>query len=75
MTDRNPVVGLMKIATKLIWESPKYVQVLECGPTHKKMYIFKVVANGNEYQPTIASVTKKEARANAALLLYKKWVF
>lgn len=36
MTDRNPVVGLMKIATKLIWESPKYVQVLECGPTHKK---------------------------------------
>lgn len=75
MTDRNPVVGLMKIATKLIWESPKYVQVLECGPTHKKMYIFKVVANGNEYQPTIASVTKKEARANAATFALQEMGF
>ena len=72
---KQPVSGLMEIATKLIWESPKYVKVLECGPGYEKKYLFKVVVNGNDYQPTIASDTKREARANAATLALQEMGF
>lgn len=39
---KHPVSGLMELATKRRWGPPNFVQALECGPSHKKQYIFKV---------------------------------
>ena len=75
MARKHPVSGLIEITTKLVWEEPKFVQILECGPVYKKRYIFKVVVNGNDYQPTIASGTKKEARATAATVALQEMGF
>ena len=75
MARKHPVSGLIEITTKLLWEEPKFVQIVECGPVYKKRYIFKVVVNGNEYQPTIASGPKKKARANAATFALQEMGF
>ena len=41
-------------------------QIFDCGPAHKKQYIFNFVVNGQNFQPTIASDNKKKAVADAA---------
>ena len=41
-------------------------QSVDCGPAHKKQYIFKVVLNGQDFQSTVASDNKKKAKADAA---------
>ena len=46
--------------------TPQFVQIFDCGPAHKKQYIFKVVVNGQDFQPTVASDNKKKAKADAA---------
>ena len=56
----------MELATKRKWGPPNFVQIFECGPPHKKQYIFKVTVNGTDYQPSIASDNKKKAKADAA---------
>ncbi|CAB4066218.1 SON [Lepeophtheirus salmonis] len=45
---------------------PNFVQAFECGPPHKKQYIYKVTVNGMEYQPTVACENKKKAKSDAA---------
>ena len=42
------------------------MQIFDRGPAHKKQYIFKVVVNGQDFQPTVASDNKKKAKADAA---------
>lgn len=66
LSHKHPVSGLMELATKRKWGPPNFVQIFECGPSHKKQYIFKVTVNGQDFQPTIASDNKKKAKADAA---------
>lgn len=66
LSHKHPVSGLMELATKRKWGPPGFVQIFECGPSHKKQYIFKVTVNGQDFQPTIASDNKKKAKADAA---------
>ena len=56
----------MELSTKRKWGPPNFVQLFDVGPPHKKQYIFKVVVNGVDYQPTVASDNKKKAKADAA---------
>ena len=39
---KHPVSALMELATKRRWGPPNFTQAFECGPSHKKQYIFKV---------------------------------
>ena len=66
LSHKHPVSGLMELATKRKWGPPNFVQIFDCGPPHKKQYIFKVTVNGQDFQPTIASENKKKAKADAA---------
>ncbi|XP_040571096.1 uncharacterized protein [Lepeophtheirus salmonis] len=63
---KHPVSALMELATKRRWGPPNFVQAFECGPPHKKQYIYKVTVNGMEYQPTVACENKKKAKSDAA---------
>ena len=49
----------------LVSTKKNFVQIFDCGPAHKKQHIFKVVVNGQYFQPTIASDNKKKAKADA----------
>jgi len=42
ITEKHPVSALMELATKRHWGPPNFKQAFECGPPHKKQYIFKV---------------------------------
>ena len=42
LSDKHPVSALMELATKRHWGPPNFTQAFECGPSHKKQYIFKV---------------------------------
>ena len=42
------------------------MQIFDCGPAHKKQYIFKVVVDGQDLLHTVASDNKKKAKADAA---------
>jgi len=66
LSHKHPVSGLMELSTKRKWGPPNFVQLFDVGPPHKKQYIFKVVVNGVDYQPTVASDNKKKAKADAA---------
>ena len=66
LTGKHPVSALMELATKRRWGPPNFIQAFEVGPSHKKQYIFKVVVNGVEYQPTVACDNKKKAKSDAA---------
>jgi len=66
LSHKHPVSGLMELSTKRKWGPPNFVQLFDVGPPHKKQYIFKVVVNGTDYQPTVASDNKKKAKADAA---------
>lgn len=66
LSEINPISALHEITQKLGWTLPNMKVAFECGPPLNKMYIFKAVVNGQEYQPTIAVDNKKDAKANAA---------
>merc|ERR1712020_296544 len=72
LSHKHPVSALMELATKRKWGPPNFVQIFECGPPHKKQYIFKVTVGSNEFQPTIASDNKKKAKADAATVALQK---
>jgi len=72
LSHKHPVSALMELATKRKWGPPNFVQLFECGPPHKKQYIFKVTVNGQEFQPTIASENKKKAKSDAATVCLQK---
>nr|CAI5838941.1 unnamed protein product [Callosobruchus analis] len=65
---KHPVSLLGEYASKRKLGAPQYVLDFECGPDHKKNFLFKVVLNGVEYKPNVASQNKKEAKAAAATL-------
>ncbi|KAK6485326.1 protein SON [Huso huso] len=63
---KHPISALMEICNKRKWSPPEFVLVHDNGPDHRKNFLFKVMLNGSEYQPSKASPTKKIARAMAA---------
>ncbi|XP_022919854.2 protein Son [Onthophagus taurus] len=65
---KHPVSLLGEYACKNKLGIPQYDLCFECGPDHKKNFLFRVILNNIEYKPQIASPTKKEAKANAALV-------
>ena len=42
LTGKHPVSLLMELATKRKWGPPSFVIAFECGPPHRKQYVFKV---------------------------------
>ncbi|KAJ8919196.1 hypothetical protein NQ315_012184 [Exocentrus adspersus] len=65
---KHPVSLLGEYASKKKLGAPQYILEFECGPDHKKNFLFKVVLNGCEYKPNVASNNKKEAKAAAATI-------
>ncbi|XP_044740119.1 protein Son [Chrysoperla carnea] len=63
---KHPVSLLGEYACKRKLGVPQYELCFECGPSHKKNFLFKVKINGVEYQPSVASPNKKQAKADAA---------
>ncbi|KAJ8983918.1 hypothetical protein NQ317_006722 [Molorchus minor] len=65
---KHPVSLLGEYASKKKLGAPQYILEFECGPDHKKNFLFKVLLNGVEYKPNVTSCNKKEAKAAAAKL-------
>jgi len=63
---KHPVSALMELTSKRRWGSPSFELCFEHGPPHKKQFVYKVIVNGVEYQPCVATGNKKLAKANAA---------
>ena len=63
---KHPVSSLMELCAKRRWGNPTFTLCFEHGPAHKKQFVYKVVVNGVEYQPCVATNNKKEAKANSA---------
>ena len=42
LSGKHPVTALMELSTRRRWGAPSFVQAFECGPPHKKQYVFKV---------------------------------
>jgi len=67
LSSKHPVSALMELCSKRRWGPPTFEQAFECGPPHKKQYVFKVTVDGKEYMPTVAVDNKKKAKSNAAM--------
>ncbi|XP_060523478.1 protein Son isoform X2 [Cylas formicarius] len=65
---KHPVSLLGEYTSKKKIGAPQYILEFECGPDHKKNFLFKVIVNGVEYKPNVASANKKEAKAVAATI-------
>ncbi|XP_015512644.1 protein Son isoform X1 [Neodiprion lecontei] len=63
---KHPVSLLGEYCSKRKFGAPVYELCFECGPDHKKNFLFKVKVNGIEYKPSVASPNKKQAKAEAA---------
>jgi hypothetical protein len=66
LAEMHPVSGLNELSHRLSWPTPNFSIAFECGPPMAKMYIFKVLINGQTFQPTIAVDNKKDAKQNVA---------
>nr|XP_033805658.1 protein SON [Geotrypetes seraphini] len=66
LSGKHPISALMEICNKRKWSPPEFVLVHDNGPDHRRHFLFKVMVNGNEYQPSLASPNKKLARATTA---------
>ena len=42
LSGKHPVTALMELSTRRRWGAPNFVQAFECGPSHKKQYVYKV---------------------------------
>ncbi|CAG9562416.1 unnamed protein product [Danaus chrysippus] len=69
---KHPVSLLGEYCSKQKLGPPEYSLCFECGPDHKKNFLFKVKVAGIEYQPAVASANKKQAKADAAQLALQK---
>ena len=49
LSGKHPVTALMELSTRRRWGAPSFVQAFECGPPHKKQYIFKVSCDNNSW--------------------------
>ena len=65
---KHPVSLLGEYCSKLKRHAPIYELCFECGPDHKKNFLFKVTLNEVEYKPKVPSPNKKKAKASAAQL-------
>ncbi|XP_076178676.1 uncharacterized protein LOC143152436 isoform X2 [Ptiloglossa arizonensis] len=63
---KHPVSLLGEYCSKRKLGAPIYELCFECGPDHRKNFLFKVKVNGIEYKPSVASPNKKQAKAEAA---------
>lgn len=63
---KHPVSLLGEYCSKKKLGAPVYELCFECGPDHRKNFLFKVKVNGVEYKPSVASPNKKQAKAEAA---------
>nr|XP_012234842.1 PREDICTED: protein SON isoform X1 [Linepithema humile] len=63
---KHPVSLLGEYCSKKKLGAPIYELCFECGPDHRKNFLFKVKVNGIEYKPSVASPNKKQAKAEAA---------
>ncbi|XP_066586408.1 protein Son-like isoform X2 [Prorops nasuta] len=63
---KHPVSLLGEYCSKRKYGAPVYELCFECGPDHKKMFLFKVKVNGIEYKSSVTSPNKKQAKADAA---------
>jgi len=66
LSAKHPVSALVELCNKRKWLPPDFNLIHDSGPDHRKNFLFKVHVNGVDYQPTIASLNKKHARAQAA---------
>ena len=66
LAEMHPVSALNELSHRLNWSTPNFSIAFECGPPMSKMYIFKVLINGQTFQPTIAVDNKKDAKQNVA---------
>ena len=64
--EKHPVSLLGEYCSKRKRCTPIYELCFECGPDHKKSFLFKVTVNDVEYKPNVASRSKKMAKALAA---------
>ncbi|XP_043511383.1 protein Son isoform X2 [Frieseomelitta varia] len=63
---KHPVSLLGEYCSKRKLGAPVYELCFECGPDHRKNFLFKVKVNGIEYKPSVVSPNKKQAKAEAA---------
>lgn len=56
----------MELTMRRRWGPPSFELCFEHGMAHKKQFVYKVTVNGVEYQPCVASQTKKLAKAAAS---------
>uniref|UniRef100_A0A0B7AJ79 G-patch domain-containing protein n=1 Tax=Arion vulgaris TaxID=1028688 RepID=A0A0B7AJ79_9EUPU len=68
LSNKHPVSALMELCNRRRWGLPLFTVVSESGPDHKKSFLFKVMVNNVEYQPTMASSNKKTAKAQCAAI-------
>ncbi|XP_063880922.1 protein Son-like isoform X2 [Scylla paramamosain] len=68
LSGKHPVMALTELCTKFGWSAPKFEVVDNSGPDHKKNFLMKVIVNGQEFQPSTAAPSKKQAKADAAAL-------
>lgn len=68
LVGKHPVSLLVEFCSKRRWGVPQFELCFECGPDHRKNFLFKVRVNGNEYKPSVASPNKKQAKAEAATI-------
>jgi len=66
LAEMHPVSALHEFCQRMDWPAPNFFQAFECGPPMMRLYIFKCIVGGMEFQPTIAVDEKKDAKANAA---------
>jgi len=66
LSGKHPVSALMELSVRRRWGAPSFVQAFQCGQPHKMHYIYKVMVNGETYQPALACDNKKKAKADAA---------
>lgn len=65
---KHPVSVLAELCAKRKWSPPLYTLLKEAGPSHKRLFLFKVNVNNVEYQPKDLCANKKLAKAQAAVL-------
>jgi len=68
LAGKHPVSALTELCSKRRWGPPIFSQAFDCGPPHKKQYVFKVLVDGRDYMANVAVNDKKKAKANAAMV-------
>lgn len=61
LSGKHPVSLVMELCTKRRWNPPIF-NCLETGPPNNREFLWKVIINGIEYQPAIASRNKKDGK-------------